>query len=132
MLIGLDYDDTYTKDPIAWRAMISIFRSRGHDFVMVTGRSDEGEYGAQVKRDVEDLMPIVFAAGAWKRIAADAAGHFVDVWIDDNPEWIAKQHLIEVHKFKEEQTDSLERGFDKPPSGRANHNEYQRLTDLLG
>ena len=94
MLIAIDYDGTFSRDPVLFRALVALGRRMGHAFVLVTGRSNEGQWGAEVRREGGDLMPIVFAANGWKRAAAERAGHKVDVWIDDHPESIAKQHML--------------------------------------
>jgi len=103
MIIGLDYDNTFSADPYCFTLMIRMFQAHGHQVVMVTGRSDEGAYGEEVRQAVGDLISIVFAGGAWKRVAAREAGYNVDIWIDDNPEYIDKQYLLYT-EFKEEQT----------------------------
>lgn len=94
MTIGIDYDGTFNADPELWRGFIIHAASRGHNCVCVTGRSDEGEYGAEVRRAIGDLMPIVFAGMVWKSKAAEGAGFYVNVWIDDNPEYVGPQTLL--------------------------------------
>ena len=93
VLFGIDYDKTWSADPGLFAIFVAALRGRGHDAVLVTGRSDEGQWGAEVRREVREI-PIVFAANGWKREAAERAGYKVDVWIDDHPESIAKQHLL--------------------------------------
>lgn len=88
MLIAIDYDGTFARDMHFFRAFVVLGKRFGHRFVLVTGRSDEGQWGAEVRREVWDIMPIVFAANAWKREAARRAGYEVDIWIDDKPEGI--------------------------------------------
>ena len=94
ILFGVDFDGTFARDPHGFRLFVAMMRERGHSFVLVTGRSDDGQWGAEVRREVRDLMPIVFAANGWKRDAAHAAGFKVDVWIDDNPEYVGRQTLL--------------------------------------
>ena len=91
MIFGIDFHGTMSRDPQAFRMLANMLQSRGHTCVLVTGIEDGDEYAAEVRREVGDLMPIVFAAGAWKRQAAERAGYKVDVWIDDNPEYVAEQ-----------------------------------------
>ena len=91
MLFGVDFDGTFSRDPELFRGIVAQLRARGHQAVLVTGRSDEGRWGAEVRSVVGDLMPIVFAADGWKREAARAAGYRVDVWMDDHPEYVAFQ-----------------------------------------
>jgi hypothetical protein len=96
ILFAVDFDSTWTADPALFRMLVAIGQARGHRFVLVTGRSDEGQWGAVVRREIRDLMPIVFAANGWKREAAERAGFKVDIWIDDHPEAVAKQTLLMV------------------------------------
>ncbi len=91
ILFGIDYDGTLSRDPEFFRLVVRAGLAAGHRFVLVTGRSDTGVWGTEVRRAVGDLMPIVFAADGWKREAAFAAGYKVDVWVDDHPEYVAKQ-----------------------------------------
>ena len=91
MIIGIDYHGTFSLDPDYFRAIVPIGKARGHAYVLVTGIADGDHYAAEVKREVGNLMPIVFAAGRWKREAALAAGFKIDVWMDNDPEYIAEQ-----------------------------------------
>ena len=91
MILAFDFDGTWTRDPDGMRAVVALLRSRGHVCILLTGRSDEHPWGSEVRAAIGDLMPIVFAAGTWKRDAARAAGYGVDVFIDDLPEYIAAQ-----------------------------------------
>ena len=61
MTFGIDYDNTFTRDPPFWSNFVSLAKTHGHDCVLVTSRSGEGEQGKQVRRAIGDLMPIVFA-----------------------------------------------------------------------
>jgi len=92
MVIGIDYDDTWTKDPKFWRAFChSVLNHTKHQIVMVTQRCEcWPEQVKQVHEDVgENFIPIVFAGDPVlpqsKIEAARHAGWMVDVWIDDNP-----------------------------------------------
>lgn len=91
MTFGIDYHGTFQRDVATFRAIVRGLHAAGHTCVLVTGIEDGDRFAAEVKRDVGELMPIVFAAGAWKRQAAKAAGFDVDVWIDDQPEYVAEQ-----------------------------------------
>lgn len=98
MLIAVDYDGTFTADPDFWRQMVALGRARGHEFVCVTGRSDERmltdpsrHWGDEVRAGIAGLMPIVFAGDDYKSEAAVKAGYKVNVWCDDHPEWVGRQ-----------------------------------------
>lgn len=98
MLIAIDYDGTWTRAPEFFRAMVLKGARYGLSFVMVTGRSDSGRWGREVRDDVGDLMPIVFADNGWKKAAALRAGYEVDVWIDDKPEGIDRLETAAIAK----------------------------------
>lgn len=100
MLFAIDFDGTYAADPAVFARLRALLEDAGHRCVLVTGRSDEGRWGEEVRATVGDL-PIVFAAGGWKRAAAEAAGLQVDVWIDDAPEYVGPQTDREAVAFKE-------------------------------
>lgn len=94
LLFGIDYDGTLAADPVLFGWLICSIRMRGHEVLLVTGRSDEGKWGDEVRAALSDIginVPIVFAANGWKRLAAEAAGYKVDIWVDDHPEWIGPQ-----------------------------------------
>ena len=38
MLIALDYDDTFTRDPEGWLNFAKLMKSRGHEIIGVTMR----------------------------------------------------------------------------------------------
>lgn len=90
MLIGLDYDDTFTADVDFWCQVVALGRLRGHRFVCVTARREPPD----AEREPHIPMPVVCAGSDWKDVAAKRAGHVVDVWIDDLPELIRPEGLL--------------------------------------
>ena len=97
MIIALDYDETFTRDPVTWMAVMKILRERGHTVIGVTMR---------YVRESLDMHPgyaeicdtIYFTARSAKRDFLGDLGVIVDVWIDDAPEFIlhsARGHLEE-------------------------------------
>ncbi len=91
MRFAIDFDGTFAADPELFRTLIAAIHARGHDCVLVTGRSDTPPWGDEVRALVGALLPVVFAGGDWKRNAARRAGLAIDVWIDDHPEYVAPQ-----------------------------------------
>lgn len=87
MNIGLDYDDTITRDIEAFLAMIAIFRSRHHNVYITTMR---------YPHECIDLHPgIVSVVNGVYPTSRKAKEPFMfskgirnDVWIDDNPKAI--------------------------------------------
>lgn len=92
MIIAVDYDNTYAADPETFNKVIEVFKNAGHTVICVTARPDT--MGHPVLNSIGKLVPVVFAGTEWKRDAAKARGYKVDVWIDDSPEYVAKQNLI--------------------------------------
>lgn len=97
MLISLDYDDTFTRDPDFWCQVVALGRLRGHEFVCVTARSSPPESG----REPHIPMPVVCAGNEWKASAAARKGFIVNVWIDDMPQLIKPEARL---TFEEEPT----------------------------
>lgn len=91
MIIAIDYDDTYTKDPDLWLAFIEKAQARGHKVILVTMR-DNAEAGPSWGPIDERLLFVVDHVYytdlvAKKRHLANL-GITVDIWIDDMPEWV--------------------------------------------
>jgi hypothetical protein len=90
MNIALDFDDTYTRDPELWNIFIFAARTRGHDIRIVTFR----------KSHMTDPMldnigiPVIFTEYTQKRAHCNKLGWYVDVWIDDSPEFIVNPVVL--------------------------------------
>ena len=84
MNISLDFDDTITRDGIAWRHFCEYFISRGHNVYIVTWRDEE-----QSKEIREYWSNIVTGVYCTDRVAKEkymySKGIRIDVWIDDLP-----------------------------------------------
>lgn len=91
MRIALDYDDTYTRDPIMWDVFIDYAIERGHDIRIVTFRS-ESMNNADIEWTIGDRIPVIYTGGQRKRVCCYAQGFMVQVWIDDMPEIIVEDH----------------------------------------
>lgn len=95
MIFGVDFDGTFAADPALFHKILDLLESRGHQVVIVTGRSTPSSPDTISNMLVEVMtkgrVPIVYAGNTFKRIAATNAGFKVDIWIDDNPEYIDKQ-----------------------------------------
>lgn len=87
MLLALDYDDTYTRDPKFWDEVIMLARMNGHTVICATMRyPHEGiDVVAALEGKVEQ---IIFTSRKAKHGAVHAAGYMPSVWIDDSPHWI--------------------------------------------
>ena len=81
MLIALDYDKTYTADPVLWDDFIVAAKARKHNVKIVTMRtpSEAIQVGG---------VDVVYTSrqAKIKHIPAD-------IWIDDNPAWVYQDAL---------------------------------------
>jgi hypothetical protein len=84
MVIGIDFDGTFTSDPVMFREIVRVMRAFGHTPIMVTQRCIE--HAAEIRAIVQipDLH-IVYASGQSKESAAQLAGFTIQFWVDDNP-----------------------------------------------
>jgi hypothetical protein len=91
MNIALDFDDTYTRDSEMWDNIIDIFKERGHDVRIVTFRK------STMKDPALDYLrlkiPVIFTEFQAKRAFTQKMGWFVDIWIDDSPEFIVQSNF---------------------------------------
>jgi len=84
---GIDFDKTYTADPELFSMFISNALMRGHKVVIVTAKDASSSW--KVDAVLTPKVPVVYAGlFRWKEEAAREAGFEVDVWMDDNPEFI--------------------------------------------
>ena len=96
LTIAIDFDDTFGADPATFREAVKAFQAAGHQCILITNRPED--MGNDVRAEVGDLMPIVFA-GEWsKRAMAAQSGYRVDIWIDDHPQWIDEDGLTYIGK----------------------------------
>lgn len=97
MIIGIDYDNTYSADPETFNKVIETFKAAGHDVICVTGRND-GAMGVPVRNSIGKLVPVIFAGSESKRTAAKKRGYYVNVWIDDMPSMIDEDDFEELEQ----------------------------------
>ena len=86
MIVSIDYDNTFSADPVAWEFAIAALRSRGHVVICVTARQESQASKAVLTHELPNGIPIVFSGDQAKEVAAIKHGYLVDVWIDDRPE----------------------------------------------
>lgn len=87
LTIAIDYDDTFTADPLLWSGFINLAKSLGHKLVMITARRDTEENIDQINADLDHWncqMPVFFSNLGSKIELAKKRGLNIDIWIDDN------------------------------------------------
>lgn len=85
MRIALDYDNTFTGDPVLWWSFVTAATDRGHEVRIVTARARTNNIDDQVSG-----IPVIYCDGAAKRLFCQTVALWnPDIWIDDKPEAIA-------------------------------------------
>lgn len=93
MLIAIDFDDTYTRDPVFFDLMIQELKSRGHAAICVTARMEK-DGGDVTASNLANLCErIIFTGGKPKRQFTAEAGYYPSIWVDDMPETIG-DHIL--------------------------------------
>lgn len=83
MNIALDYDGTYTADPILWDTFIFTAQKRGHQVHLVTMRHE-----SEAVRMGEQPTRIHYTDRKAKRPFMQNLGITIQIWIDDMPDFI--------------------------------------------
>lgn len=95
MIIAIDFDNTWTEDPLLWANFATKAKQNGHTVIMATARTDNDINKEQIQRGgVPRSMPVVFSGGELKEPACLKAGYKVNVWIDDSPEMVREILII--------------------------------------
>ena len=81
MKIALDYDKTYTADPVLWGAFIATASARGHDVKIVTMRRPD-------ERVLDAPAEVVYTSRK-----AKSSVYSADIWIDDSPHWVHQDSI---------------------------------------
>ena len=88
MKIALDFDQCYTEDYELWDAFIKAAEERGHLVYIVTARY-EHEALPSIPVPAERIM---YTCRKAKRWFMTGRGIEIDIWIDDAPDFILKDH----------------------------------------
>lgn len=94
MTISIDFDETFSKDPVMWGEFAMKADAEGNTVYMITRREDTPENQAFIKQTIGEhghafTGVLLIGEAMQKADAAAAAGISVDVWIDDSPETIS-------------------------------------------
>jgi hypothetical protein len=95
MKIALDYDDTYTQDPLLWNWFVQQAQDRGHEVFCVTARDEKNL--DDVTFTLGRLLPpghVIACGHKPKRGVTQSLGIKIDVWIDDMPEMVGELPLL--------------------------------------
>jgi hypothetical protein len=78
--ISLDYDNTYTADPILWQQFLGLAKIRNHPVIICTFRAPSHRLESPPAG-----IPVYYTAGEAKKPYMEKQGIKVDIWLDDEP-----------------------------------------------
>lgn len=81
MLIGVDWDDTFTADPVLFQHLVELAVSRGHRVWIITWRDEDWP----IERVPSGVERVLYCGLRAKAEVVAETGEEVDVWIDDTP-----------------------------------------------
>ena len=84
MNIGLDYDDTYTRDPKMWTAICMLMQTSGHQVYLVSWRTPQ-ESNQEIRNLAAFLDGAYFTSRKAKEKYMYDQGIRIDILIDNNP-----------------------------------------------
>lgn len=94
MRISIDYDDTYTKDPLMWNWFAQQALDRGHEVYCVSARGEHHMDDPKMTLGRVIGADKCFGTGlqSKREYMQKVRKIHIDVWIDDLPEMIVEQH----------------------------------------
>jgi 5'(3')-deoxyribonucleotidase len=90
--IALDYDNTFTTDPEAWEKAMLVLKYSGFRIIGITMRYPEESYDVDMRYG-NLCDQIHFTSRKAKMQYCHQNNIRVDIWIDDNPNWLFKDAL---------------------------------------
>lgn len=87
MLIALDYDGTYTADPVLWDAFICTATRRGHKVIIATMRFESEPIVFECEITTK-ILEIIYTGRIAKIEFLEKVGIRPNIWIDDKPGYI--------------------------------------------
>lgn len=108
MTICIDFDQTYSRNPAMWDALLHAAEIAQVEVVCISRREDTTDNRQTIRAAFGDEFQILSALilcgpNTAKADAAKAAGFAVDVWIDDSPEAIPSTSPTRAALIKAEQ-----------------------------
>ena len=91
MILALDYDNTFTRDPELWKDFVLRCRESGHKVFCVTCRRPTYENETELEEAFSGCDVLIFYTSlAPKLDYMQKRGITIDVWIDDDPGCVIK------------------------------------------
>lgn len=92
MILAINFDETYTRDPALWDGLLGAALARGHRVYCVSARHGAADGGGPGDDRPAHRAGRRFGTGGApkRRFMEDAVDTHVDVWIDDAPESVVE------------------------------------------
>jgi hypothetical protein len=93
MNIGIDFDDTLSREPAMWKALYDSAKLHGHQMWCVSCRRNTTENDGIINEflDAHEMqMPVMLTSLQGKQRYMEGLGIHIDIWIDDMPRSIAE------------------------------------------
>ena len=108
MTICIDFDQTYSRNPAMWDALLHAAEIAQVEVICISRREDTTDNRQTIRAAFGDEFQILSALilcgpNTAKADAAKAAGFAVDIWIDDSPEAIPSPSPTRAALLKAEQ-----------------------------
>lgn len=85
LTIAIDYDDTFTADPLLFEYFMMESAGRGHKVICVTARHYTPENKEELKSELPKGTLIYFTGHRSKMEYMAEQGIIPNIWIDDQP-----------------------------------------------
>lgn len=95
MNIAIDYDGTFSEDPLLFTAFIALARYQGHECYIVTGRK-ESEAPSALAGEIPAGIQVICCNGRLKEEVCRERGIKIGVWIDDMPGMIQDCMILKI------------------------------------
>lgn len=92
MNIALDYDGTFTADPVFWLRFVRNALDAGHVVYCVTMLEPHQTHDMDF--ELQCMVKVITTSSKAKKPFVDALGIKIDIWIDDRPDWIINDAWI--------------------------------------
>jgi hypothetical protein len=96
MIISIDFDKTYTADPVLWNTFARAAQQRGFRVICVTAR-----HPADIDEVINSLGVVIGRENCFptnlepkRQFMMQNHGIHVDIWIDDMPEMIVENSYL--------------------------------------
>ena len=94
MILSIDYDDTYTRDPLFWNWVAQEAMQRGHDVWCVSARHPA--HMDEPKQTIGQVIGADKCIGTNGKAKRDTLysehGVYADIWVDDMPDTVVTEY----------------------------------------